>query len=96
MLSTFSVRSGLILSDDDITAIVISNNTKCVSRLENTALSPTRYQELALNRVFLKGVVYTPVATYLQAVVDEYIRNPQPAPAGYRRRQAEKHLVTAT
>jgi nucleoside-diphosphate-sugar epimerase len=39
---------------------------------------------------------YTPVATYLQAIVNEYLKNPQPAPAGYRRRQAEKHLVTAT
>lgn len=39
---------------------------------------------------------YTPVATYLQAIVHEYLKHPQPAPAGYRRRQAEKHLVTAT
>ncbi len=39
---------------------------------------------------------YTPVATYLEAIIKAYTQHPQPAPVGYRRRQAEKHLVTAT
>lgn len=39
------------------------------------------------------GMSYTPVATYLNTIVTEYLRNPPPKPTSYRRRNGEKNLV---
>lgn len=40
------------------------------------------------------GMSYTPVAQYLREIVQHYQDNPPPTPTSYRRRTAEKHLVT--
>ncbi|MDX1991764.1 MAG: NAD-dependent epimerase/dehydratase family protein [bacterium] len=39
------------------------------------------------------GMHYTPVRTYLQEIVEAYQANPPSLPAGYKRRNAEKHLL---
>lgn len=39
------------------------------------------------------GMTYTPVEDYLREIVAYYQDHPQPVPAGYKRRSAEKHLV---
>ncbi|MCB9456934.1 MAG: NAD-dependent epimerase/dehydratase family protein [Anaerolineaceae bacterium] len=35
------------------------------------------------------GMTYTPLRTYLEAIVNHYVASPPPPPASYRRRQAE-------
>lgn len=41
------------------------------------------------------GMTYTPVETYLAHVVEQLDKLQPPAPAGYRRRNAERNLVTS-
>lgn len=41
------------------------------------------------------GMEYTPVRTYVENIVNYYNENPPAKPIGYRRRSAEKNLVTS-